>query len=165
MHSVELMHDSMYLALATLIPFSSKDGQRCFFSRSWSHTVVSYQNESFSSKWELPFLPPSSLELWRKERARRPLILIGTTVADRVWLSSKIGELCVQCTLLEFSQVCCILLFQCDRGYLLVGGPTGATCIDGHWSPTQLPRLERNYYQETNCVPRGIICFYVFHLS
>ena len=26
-------------------------------------TVVSYQNESFSSKLELPFLPPSSLEL------------------------------------------------------------------------------------------------------
>ena len=47
-------------------------------------TVVSYQNESFSSKWELPCLSPSSLELWRKERARRQLsfwwktlILIG----------------------------------------------------------------------------------------
>ena len=38
----------------------------------WS-TVVSYQNESFSSKWELPCLPPSFLELWRKERARRQL--------------------------------------------------------------------------------------------
>ena len=44
--------------------------------------VVSY--ESFSSKWELPCLPPSSLELWRKERAKRQLsfwwkilILIG----------------------------------------------------------------------------------------
>ena len=47
-------------------------------------TVVSYQNESFSSKWELPCLPPSSLELWRRERASRKLsfwwktlILIG----------------------------------------------------------------------------------------
>ena len=47
-------------------------------------TVVSYQNESFSSKWELPCLPPSSLEICRKERARRQLsfwwktlILIG----------------------------------------------------------------------------------------
>ena len=33
--------------------------------------VVSYQSEIFSSKWELPFLPPSSLELWKKERAKR----------------------------------------------------------------------------------------------
>ena len=45
---------------------------------------MSYQNESFSSKWELPCLPPSSLELWRRERANRQLsfwwktlILIG----------------------------------------------------------------------------------------
>ena len=37
------------------------------------NTLVSYQNESVSSKWELPFLPPSSLKLWRKERARRQL--------------------------------------------------------------------------------------------
>ena len=36
-------------------------------------TVVTYQNESFSSKWELPCLPPFSLELWRKDRARRQL--------------------------------------------------------------------------------------------
>ena len=47
-------------------------------------TVLSYQNESFSSKWELPRLPPSSLELWRRERASmqlsfwlKTLILIG----------------------------------------------------------------------------------------
>ena len=26
------------------------------------------------------------------------------------------------------------IMFQCDRGFALVGGPTGATCIDGHWS-------------------------------
>ena len=32
------------------------------------------------------------------------------------------------------------IMFQCDRDYELVGGPTGATCIDGHWSPPQLPR-------------------------
>ena len=36
-------------------------------------TIVSYQNESFSSKWDLPCLPPSSLELWRRERASRQL--------------------------------------------------------------------------------------------
>ena len=48
------------------------------------NTVVSYQNECFSSKSELPCLPPSSLELWRRERAIRQLsfrwktlILIG----------------------------------------------------------------------------------------
>ena len=47
-------------------------------------TVVSYQIESFSSKWVLPCLPPSSLELWWRERASRQisfwwrtLILIG----------------------------------------------------------------------------------------
>ena len=46
--------------------------------------VVSYQNESFSSKQELPCLPPSSLDLWRRKRASRQLsfwwktlILIG----------------------------------------------------------------------------------------
>ena len=45
---------------------------------------MSYQNESFSSKWELPCLPPSSLKLWRRERAskqlsfwRETLIFIG----------------------------------------------------------------------------------------
>ena len=36
-------------------------------------TVVSHQSESVSSKWELPVLAPSSLELWRKERAKRQL--------------------------------------------------------------------------------------------
>ena len=48
------------------------------------NTVVSYQNECFSSKSELPCLPPSSLELWRRERASKQLsfwwktlILIG----------------------------------------------------------------------------------------
>ncbi len=32
------------------------------------------------------------------------------------------------------------IMFQCTRGFILVGGPTGATCIDGSWSPPQLPR-------------------------
>lgn len=34
------------------------------------------------------------------------------------------------------------ILFECDRGYSLVDGPPGATCIDGQWSPRQLPRCE-----------------------
>ena len=66
-----------------------KQNQRYYTSKSimvqfLMTTVMSYQNESVSSKWELPFLPPSSLELWRKERAKRQLsfwwktlILIG----------------------------------------------------------------------------------------
>ena len=46
--------------------------------------VVSYQSERFSSKWELPFLHPSSLELWRKERARKAaLILMKNSQFDR----------------------------------------------------------------------------------
>lgn len=36
------------------------------------------------------------------------------------------------------------IMFQCDRGFALVGGPTGATCIDGHWSPSQLPRCQES---------------------
>ena len=45
-------------------------------SETLSDTVVSYQNESFSSKWELPFLPPSSLELWRELRARKAALTL-----------------------------------------------------------------------------------------
>ena len=49
-----------------------------------SSTAVSYQNESFSSKWELSVLPPSSLELWRKERARKAaLSLMKNSQFDR----------------------------------------------------------------------------------
>ena len=32
------------------------------------------------------------------------------------------------------------IMYQCNRGYILVGGPTGATCIDGQWSPPQSPK-------------------------
>ncbi len=32
------------------------------------------------------------------------------------------------------------IMYQCNRGFILIGGPTGATCIDGEWSPPQLPR-------------------------
>ena len=32
------------------------------------------------------------------------------------------------------------IMYQCNRGHILLGGPTGATCIDGQWSPPQLPR-------------------------
>jgi len=32
------------------------------------------------------------------------------------------------------------IMFQCDRGYSMIEGPSGATCIAGQWSPPQLPR-------------------------
>jgi hypothetical protein len=41
------------------------------------------------------------------------------------------------------------IMFQCDRSYELVGGPTGATCIDGHWSPPQLPRCQAASHSKT----------------
>ena len=59
-------------------------------------TVVSYQNGNFSSKLELPCLPPSSLELWRRERASRQLsfwwktlILIGHYYGIIIWSKSR----------------------------------------------------------------------------
>ena len=56
----------------------------CLFHNHRMTTVMSYQNESFSSKWKLPFLPPSSLELWRKESARKAaLILMKNSQFDR----------------------------------------------------------------------------------
>ena len=55
-------------------------------------TVVSYQSERFSSKWELPFLPPSSHELWRKERTwKTTLILMKCSQFDRT-LRSLVGS-------------------------------------------------------------------------
>ena len=55
-------------------------------------TVVSYQSEiQFSLKWELPLLPPSSLELWRKERARRAaLILMKRSQFDKTLLNKHL---------------------------------------------------------------------------
>ena len=48
--------------------------------------MVSYQNERFSSKWELPFLPPSSLKLWRKEKARKVApVLMKISHEQWVW--------------------------------------------------------------------------------
>ncbi|XP_027195567.2 sushi, von Willebrand factor type A, EGF and pentraxin domain-containing protein 1-like isoform X1 [Dermatophagoides pteronyssinus] len=34
------------------------------------------------------------------------------------------------------------IIYECDRGYHIVEGPPGATCIDGQWSPSELPRCE-----------------------
>ena len=82
------LYSSVLMGILGLFWFSSSLSSTSllptFLYPSAKCTVVSYQNESFSSKWELPCLPPSSLELWRKERASRQLsfwwktlILIG----------------------------------------------------------------------------------------
>lgn len=34
------------------------------------------------------------------------------------------------------------IMYQCNRGHILIGGPTGATCIDGQWSPAELPSCQ-----------------------
>ncbi|KAL0277452.1 UNVERIFIED_CONTAM: hypothetical protein PYX00_004721 [Menopon gallinae] len=34
------------------------------------------------------------------------------------------------------------IMYDCDKGYALSEGPPGATCVDGHWRPKQLPRCE-----------------------
>jgi hypothetical protein len=35
------------------------------------------------------------------------------------------------------------ILFECERGWHLDNGPPGATCVDGQWSPQNLPRCIR----------------------
>lgn len=38
------------------------------------------------------------------------------------------------------------ILYECDRGYHIVEGPLGASCIDGHWSPGVLPSCVRFFH-------------------
>lgn len=33
------------------------------------------------------------------------------------------------------------IMYECNKGYTLLGDPPGATCIGGHWSPKELPRF------------------------
>ncbi|XP_075734984.1 uncharacterized protein LOC142776038 [Rhipicephalus microplus] len=35
------------------------------------------------------------------------------------------------------------IMFECRRGYTILHGPPGATCVDGRWSPSELPRCVR----------------------
>lgn len=35
-------------------------------------------------------------------------------------------------------------MYDCDKGYVLLEGPPGATCIGGHWSPKELPKYDTN---------------------
>ncbi|KAK7593077.1 hypothetical protein V9T40_007829 [Parthenolecanium corni] len=32
------------------------------------------------------------------------------------------------------------ITFECDKGYVMEGGPVGATCVDGRWSPSRKPK-------------------------
>merc|ERR1719447_578381 len=41
------------------------------------------------------------------------------------------------------------IMFQCDRGYSMIEGPSGATCIAGGWSPPQLPRCVEGSHPST----------------
>jgi hypothetical protein len=41
------------------------------------------------------------------------------------------------------------IVFECGRGYKLSDGPPGATCIDGRWSPPDLPRGAIRQYLAT----------------
>ncbi|XP_023218660.1 sushi, von Willebrand factor type A, EGF and pentraxin domain-containing protein 1-like isoform X2 [Centruroides sculpturatus] len=35
------------------------------------------------------------------------------------------------------------IMYECHRHYTLIDGPTGATCVDGQWSPREMPRCVR----------------------
>ncbi|XP_055934154.1 sushi, von Willebrand factor type A, EGF and pentraxin domain-containing protein 1-like isoform X3 [Argiope bruennichi] len=35
------------------------------------------------------------------------------------------------------------IMYECHRHYTLMDGPPGATCVDGQWSPKQMPRCVR----------------------
>lgn len=32
------------------------------------------------------------------------------------------------------------IMYDCDKGYVLEIGPSGATCVGGKWSPSELPQ-------------------------
>ncbi|GBO10891.1 hypothetical protein AVEN_251314-1 [Araneus ventricosus] len=34
------------------------------------------------------------------------------------------------------------IMYECHRHYTLMDGPPGATCVDGQWSPKQMPRSD-----------------------
>lgn len=37
------------------------------------------------------------------------------------------------------------IVYECDKGFL-VSGPPGATCVDGQWSPSELPKCFKANY-------------------
>nr|XP_040565063.1 sushi, von Willebrand factor type A, EGF and pentraxin domain-containing protein 1-like isoform X2 [Lepeophtheirus salmonis] len=49
------------------------------------------------------------------------------------------------------------IMYQCNRGYVLLNGPTGATCIDGTWSPPQLPRCQEEAHAKSRYSRESIL--------
>ena len=94
-------------------------------------TVVFYQNESFSSKWELSFWPPSSLELWRNERARRAaLILMKNSQFDRTlwYFFCENCNFSLKCPArLQVKVACEVIHLPCWKVWQTVG--RGSFCI------------------------------------
>ena len=45
------------------------------------------------------------------------------------------------------------ILFDCDKGFKLdVGAPQGATCIDGEWSPPEVPQCKPSVHPSIRSV-------------
>lgn len=47
------------------------------------------------------------------------------------------------------------IMFECERGYH-IEGPPGATCIDGHWSPSVLPTCEPTHHSQPQRWSRSV---------
>ncbi|XP_071532550.1 LOW QUALITY PROTEIN: sushi, von Willebrand factor type A, EGF and pentraxin domain-containing protein 1-like [Panulirus ornatus] len=48
------------------------------------------------------------------------------------------------------------LRFACNRGYFLVEGPPGATCVHGRWSPKEIPRCEPDLHPRVRWIKRSV---------
>lgn len=35
------------------------------------------------------------------------------------------------------------IMYECEKGYTIVSGPPGATCVDGQWSPLEFPKCTK----------------------
>ncbi|XP_037777143.1 complement receptor type 2-like isoform X1 [Penaeus monodon] len=46
--------------------------------------------------------------------------------------------------------------YDCDRGYYLVEGPPGATCVAGQWSPKEMPRCDPDLHPRIRWVKRSV---------
>ncbi|XP_069936040.1 sushi, von Willebrand factor type A, EGF and pentraxin domain-containing protein 1 isoform X3 [Cherax quadricarinatus] len=48
------------------------------------------------------------------------------------------------------------LRFACDRGFFLVEGPPGATCVHGRWSPKEMPRCKPDLHPRFRWLKRSV---------
>ncbi|XP_066943300.1 sushi, von Willebrand factor type A, EGF and pentraxin domain-containing protein 1-like isoform X2 [Macrobrachium rosenbergii] len=46
--------------------------------------------------------------------------------------------------------------FACNKGFLIVSGPPGATCVAGRWSPNELPRCEPDLHPRIHWIKRSV---------